>query len=552
MVGAVIYVRVSTKEQTENLSLPTQLRACEEYCRRQGYEVLERFHEEGESAKSTDRSQLQNLLTYCRLNKGRVHFVVVFNLTRFARDKYDHFALRSHLQSLGISLRSATEPIDDTSTGKLMEGVLAAFAQFDNDVRSDRTRAGMKAALELGRWVFLAPIGYLNAPRSMGKSLIHDPERAPQVRRAFEEYATGRSTKEELLKRARGWGLTNRRGKPLTSQAIGVLLRNQLYAGIVDVPEYGVRCKRGDFDALISEDVFYRAQSVLSGRTPRTAPRLQGHPDFPLRGFVRCDACGRGLTGSWSKGRSEYYAYYHCRPGCRAVNVTKATLEGLFADQLALLQPTPGYMRLLKESVLQIWKARKAAFATRSRRPNVRRRPSKRSSTAWPKHSCSNARSTSKRTTATPRSCARSSRSRESTVTPASSKNSTWKASSRSQNGFCRARPTCGSRPHSTSDSGSNNCSFRTESPSTENALLEPAQLHRSSATCGKSEPKMKVWWTRRESCLLRRAEGEAGAPDNRMVHQRRSEATEVGGPDRRQLEPSRVMAEPSQGHQRP
>lgn len=77
MVGAVIYVRVSTKEQTENRSLPTQLRACEEYCRRQGYEVLDRFHEEGESAKTTDRSQLQNLLTFCRLNKGRVHFVVV-------------------------------------------------------------------------------------------------------------------------------------------------------------------------------------------------------------------------------------------------------------------------------------------------------------------------------------------------------------------------------------------------------------------------------------------------------------------------------------------
>src|SRR5262245_63121397 len=50
-----------------------------------------------------------------------------------------------------------------------------------------------------------------------------------------------------------------------------------------------------------------------------------------------------------------------CRPRCRAVNVTKATLEGLFADELALLQPTPGYMRLLKESVLRIWKARKAA-----------------------------------------------------------------------------------------------------------------------------------------------------------------------------------------------
>ena len=84
------------------------------------------------------------------MKRGRP--VVVYNLTRFAREKFDHFALRAHLKSLGISLRSATEPIDDTSTGKLMEGVLAAFAQFDNDVRSDRTRAGMKAALERGRW----------------------------------------------------------------------------------------------------------------------------------------------------------------------------------------------------------------------------------------------------------------------------------------------------------------------------------------------------------------------------------------------------------------
>jgi hypothetical protein len=140
-----------------------------------------------------------------------------------------------------------------------------------------------------------------------------------------------------------------------------MLLRNQLYAGIVDVPEYGVRGRRGDFEPLISEDLFYCVQAVLSGRLPSTMPQQRAHPDFPLRAFVRCESCGRGLTASWSKGRSEYYAYYHCRPGCRAVNVTKAKLEGLFADELALLQPTPGYMRLLKESVLQIWKARKAA-----------------------------------------------------------------------------------------------------------------------------------------------------------------------------------------------
>ena len=54
------------------------------------------------------------------------------------------------MQSLGISLRSATEPIDDTSTGKLMEGVLAAFAQFDDDVALRSHAAGEDPALELG------------------------------------------------------------------------------------------------------------------------------------------------------------------------------------------------------------------------------------------------------------------------------------------------------------------------------------------------------------------------------------------------------------------
>lgn len=121
MVGAVIYYS-RQHEGADRESQPADPASRVRGVLPPPSEILERFHEEGESAKSTDRSQLQNLLTYCRLNKGRVHFVVMFNLTRFARDKHDHFALRSHLQSLGISLRSATEPIDDTSIGKLLRG----------------------------------------------------------------------------------------------------------------------------------------------------------------------------------------------------------------------------------------------------------------------------------------------------------------------------------------------------------------------------------------------------------------------------------------------
>ena len=79
-----------------------------------------------------------------------------------------------------------------------------------------------------------------------------------------------------------------------------------------------------------------------------------------LTAFVLIGGRGTGIAiaaasgSSSSSGAAWYYAYYHCRPGCRAVNVTKAQLEGLFADELALLQPTPGYMRLLKESAADL------------------------------------------------------------------------------------------------------------------------------------------------------------------------------------------------------
>ena len=285
MIGAVIYVRVSTKEQIENLSLPTQLRACEDYCRRHGYEILERFHEEGESAKTTERTQLQALLKYCRTRKGNVHVVVVYNLTRFAREKYDHFALRAHLQSLGISLRSATEPIDDTSTGKLMEGVLAAFAQFDNDVRSDRTCARMRAALALGRWTFPAPLGYLNAPKWSKTSLVHDPERGPLVRRAFEELATGHYTKQEVIARATEAGLHSRKGLRLSPQSFGQMMRNPIYVGRVESPDYGVSTQ-GDFEPLVDEATFYPPRQCSTA-----ASWWPVHVNGIIRTFRCADSC---------------------------------------------------------------------------------------------------------------------------------------------------------------------------------------------------------------------------------------------------------------------
>jgi hypothetical protein len=161
-------------------------------------------------------------------------------------------------------------------------------------------------------------MGYLNAPKWSGKSLVPDPERAPLIARAFEDLATGRFTKQEVIARMTEAGLRTRRGLVLSPQSFGQMVRNSIYVGRVESPDYGVST-RGDFERLIDEATFYRVQAVLDGRVVVAGPRPRNHPDFPLRGFVRCETCSRPLTGSWSKGRNGHYAYYHCQPQCRAV-----------------------------------------------------------------------------------------------------------------------------------------------------------------------------------------------------------------------------------------
>ena len=351
----VIYCRVSTKEQVDNLSLPTQRKACEEYCRREGWEVAQAFIEEGESAKTTDRTELKRMLAFCREHRKTVGIVCVYNLSRFSRNTGDHHALRGVLAGLGIMLKSATEPLDDSPTGKFMETIFSAVAQLDNDVKAERTRAGMKAALQLGRWTWQPPFGYTRGQRG-GPSMIPHPEHAPAVRSAFTDFANGVS-KPEVLQRLKANGSVGHRCRQHTLKALDRMLRNALYAGRVEMPRWAIS-RMGDFELLVSEATCYLVQSRLAGRLARRTTHAKDHPDFPLRRVVRCGRCeGQGLTGAWSRGGSgKLFAYYECRR-CR-LRASKADLEGAFVELLARLQPRPEFVRLFRAVVLDVWKRR--------------------------------------------------------------------------------------------------------------------------------------------------------------------------------------------------
>jgi len=81
-----------------------------------------------------------------------------------------------------------------------MEGIIASMAQFDNDVRSERTVAGMKARLERGGWTFPPPLGFVAArDANGGKTIVPDPQRAFLIAEAFKLFSTGLYSKQKVL-----------------------------------------------------------------------------------------------------------------------------------------------------------------------------------------------------------------------------------------------------------------------------------------------------------------------------------------------------------------
>jgi site-specific DNA recombinase len=311
-MNAVIYCRVSSKEQVGGTSLESQELACREYAARNRIETVKVFVERGESAKFADRTQLLELLAFCRNRANAIDCLLVWKVDRLARNVGDHFNIKASLLKQNIRVISVTEPIDANPEGKLLETILAGFAQFDNDLRAARTVQGMRRKLQEGLFPWRAPLGYRTATLGNKKT---EPDRPDQpafglLQRAWNEFATGRYMKVEILRLITGQGLRTQAGKPLSKQSLDNIFADPFYAGILHDPWSGEE-HSGQHLPMVSRATFARVQEILR-KSHLAVPHKSIRSEFPLRVFARCANCERHLTGAFSRGRSKLYPYYRC------------------------------------------------------------------------------------------------------------------------------------------------------------------------------------------------------------------------------------------------
>lgn len=343
---AVIYCRVSTKEQVdEGNSLNTQEKNCREYALKTGYEIIDKFIEQGESAKTTDRPELQKMMGYCAQKKNNINAVIIYKLDRISRNTDDYSQIRILLKRYGVEIKSTTEYFENTPAGRFMENIIANVAQFDNDVRTERSVGGMRDATREGRYVWKAPVGYKNT-KIAGKATITQNEFAPLVKKAFELVASNLTPIEEVRRTIIKEGLVSSNGKPLSTSHFFKVLQSELYKG--DILKFGERHK-GTFEPIISEELFEKVQWVLKHRTRRASLYKTENPDFTLRRFVYDEETRKKLTGCWAQGRRKKYPYYFFSGTSK--NYRKEKVETLFKNFVNSFSMSERYFEEFKQKI---------------------------------------------------------------------------------------------------------------------------------------------------------------------------------------------------------
>ena len=140
-----IYVRVSSKQQDTRSQEPDLKRWIEAYA-----DAPVKWFSDKFTGKTMDRPGWRRLED--EIAAGNVSKVVVWRLDRLGRTAAGLTALFEEFQRRGIGFEALRDKVDlSTAAGRLMANVLASVAAYENEVRSERIRAGQAVAMANGK-----------------------------------------------------------------------------------------------------------------------------------------------------------------------------------------------------------------------------------------------------------------------------------------------------------------------------------------------------------------------------------------------------------------
>jgi len=337
----VIYARHSPGPKQNEHSIEGQLKVCNEYAQRNNLNVIETYIDEAKSGTKDDRYNFQRMIKDSE--KKEFQGVLVYQLDRFARDKYDSVVYKRKLKKNGIRVLSARENITTDASGILMETMLEGLAEYYSVELGQKASRGMATNAEHCYYNGgTVPLGLklqsVPGPTGVNGKIIYkkkydiDPETAPIIEKIFEMYI-GDNTMADIIRYLNERNIKTSYGKEFNKNSIRTIILNKKYIGTYT---FKGQETPNAIPRIIDDDTFYLAQEKLL-KNKEAPARTKAKNNYLLTTKLFCGNCKSMMVGvSGTSANGKLHCYYSCKGSwehkCTRKNISKDYIENLVVE----------------------------------------------------------------------------------------------------------------------------------------------------------------------------------------------------------------------------
>lgn len=328
MNRAVIYARFSSHSQTEQ-SIEGQLRECYEYAKRKNIMIVGEYVDRALTGTTDKRPNFLKMIEDSK--KKTFDFVLVYQLDRFARNRYDSANYKAKLKKNGVRVLSAKENITNDASGILIEGVLESMAEYYSAELSQKVKRGIRESLTKG--YFIGGYGLFGYD-VVDKRWVVNSFEADVVRDVFNHYKNGEKL-NDIINRLNRDGIKTKAGSAFNMNSVARMIRNEKYIGLV---RSNGNVYTNVVPAIVDERLFRECNEMMDEHKHKQR-ECKAEKPYILSGKLFCGYCGSMMTAEAGTSKTgKVHHYYKCfnrkknPSACGKKNYKQKDLEDLVFD----------------------------------------------------------------------------------------------------------------------------------------------------------------------------------------------------------------------------
>ena len=300
-IGRVSY----TEQQETGYSLEAQVKANEDYGRRNNFDIAKVYKITESASGKQVRKTFNEMLQYATKNK--IDIIICEKIDRLTRNMKDAVMVSDWINAdEKREIHFVRENFIVNKNTKAHENFIwdmkVAVARFYTNNLSEEVRKGQKEKLSQGWLPSRAKLGYKTEGEKGHKIHVIDSETAPLIQKMFELYSTGNYSIKALVDIMNKAGLRNENGRKIGKSRIHEILSDHFYYGQI---VWLGQIHEGKQEPIITRGVFDLVQQRLSRKIKN--PQYKKHlPMFKAK--IECEECGGTITWETQKG----HWYGHC------------------------------------------------------------------------------------------------------------------------------------------------------------------------------------------------------------------------------------------------